>query len=270
MKTLSLAMIVSLGTGLGGCFWATTKSEGEAMRKDITSLQDRILTKEQALDGQIKQLQQVLDDATKLLRRNSADLGADVDALRNDVRTASGLVTTVNNSINELKLAFEDYRKQTDARLDQIEQRVGQLESGKPSANSSPEDLWRLGSAAFEAARYNEAIDIFKRLTASFPTHDRADDALYFRGQSYTNLKDWEKAIGAYQLLLDKYPTSSLADDGLYFAALAAQELKQCTEARTYVGIIKSKFKTSNVTKQANTLEAQLKKDAKNKSKCVS
>jgi tol-pal system protein YbgF len=266
MKPLSAA-VPALAL-LGGCFWATTKSEGQALRKDVTALQAKLATKEQSLDEQIAQLKKVLDDSAKLLKRNSADLGLEVEQLRADVRTANGLVTSVNSSINDLKGAFDAYHKQNDARLDAIEQRLAQLESGKPAPNSSPEDLWRLGSAAFEAAKYNDAIEIFKRLTTSYPSHERADDALYFRGQAYTNLKDWEKAIGIYQQLVDKYPDGSFTDDGLYFAALAAQQLKQCTEARTYLGIIKSKYPKSNVAKQASDLDAALKKDAKNKAKC--
>ncbi|HWU87764.1 MAG TPA: tetratricopeptide repeat protein [Kofleriaceae bacterium] len=253
---------------LGGCFWATTKSEGQALRKDVTVLQQQLSTKQQALDEQIDQLKKVLDDATKLLKRNSADLGLEVEQLRTSVREATGLSTTVTGQINDLRLAFEAYKKANDARLDAIEQRLAQLESGKPSSTSSADDLWRLGSAAFEAGRYNDAIDIFKRLTQTYPTHERADDALYFRGQAYTNLKDWEKAIAIYQQLVDKYPDSPFADDGLYFAALAAQQLKQCTEARTYLSIIKSKYPKSNVAKQAAELDAVLKKDAKNKAKC--
>src|SRR5690606_29797433 len=123
---------------------------------------------------------------------------------------------------------------------------------------------------AFQASRYNEAIEIYKRLVQSFPTHERADDAAYFRGQSYTNLKDWDRAIAAYQILFNKYPDSPLADDGLYFAALAAQSLKNCTEARAYLGQIKQKYPKSNVIKQANSLEAALKKVAKNKAQCSS
>jgi len=261
---------VALAASLGGCFWATTKSEGQAMRKDITGLQGRIDSKEKELDTQIKQLQTVIDDATKILKRNSADLGADVDSLRTDIRQANGLVTAINNNINEIKTAFDKYRKDNDARLDGLEQRLAQLESGKPSANSGPDDLWKLGTQAFEAARYNDALDIYKRLVQTWPTHAKADDAQYFRGQAYTNLKDWDKAIAAYQQLVEKYPDSELADDGLYFAALAAQQLKNCTEARTYLGILKAKYAKSNVAKQATDLEAQLKKDAKNKSKCSS
>jgi TolA-binding protein len=267
-ELLAAALVATLASG--GCFWTTTKSEGQSMRKDITTLQGRVDTKEKELDTQIKQLQTVLDEATKILKRNSADIGADVEALRTDVRQANGLVTAINNSINELKVGFDKYRTDTTARLDSLEQRLGQLESGKPSANSGPDDLWKLGTTAFEAARYNEAIDIYKRLVQTFPTHVRADDAQYFRGQSYSKLKDWDNAIGAYQQLVQKYPDSDLADDGMYFAAIAAQSLKNCTEARTYLGIIKAKYPKSNVAKDSSGLDAQIKKDAKNKAKCTS
>lgn len=260
------ALLVS--TFGSGCFWVTTKHEGDQLRTDLTHVQGRLDAKEKTLDDQIAQLQKVLEDATKVLKRNSADIGADVDSLRNDVRTANGLVTTVGNSINELKQSFDTYRKGNDARMDAIEQRVIQIESGKATASSSPEELWKLGTAAFEAARYNDAIDIFKRLSQTYPTHERADDAVYFRGQAYSNLKDWDHAIGVYQQLYDKYPDSALADDGLYFAAIAAGQLKNCTEARTYLGLIKQKYPKSNVTKQADQLDKTIKKDLKNKAKC--
>jgi TolA-binding protein len=263
--TLPALVLSLLGSG---CFWVTTKSEGEQLRKELTLVRGRLDAKEKTLDEQIAQLQKVLEDATRVLKRNSADLGADVDALRAEVRTANGLVTSVNNSINELKQAFDTYRKGNDARADALEQRVVQIESGKPTASSSPEELWKLGSAAFEAARYNDASDVFKRLSQSYPTHERADDAVYFRGQAYTNLKDWDHAIGVYQQLYEKYPASSFADDGLYFAAVAAQQLKNCTEARTYLSLVKQKYPKSNVSKQVDELDKAIKKDVKNKTKC--
>jgi len=263
VKIIAFAPLV-----LTGCFWVTTKSEGETLRHDVDSLNTRISSKEKALDDQVKQLQSVIDEATKVLKRNNADIGADVDQLRTDVRTANGLATSMNNSMNELKLAFDKYQKDNDTRLDSLEARIGQLESGKPSANSSPDDLWRLGSQAFDAGRYADAIEIYKRLAQSFPTHEKAPNARYFEGQSYSNLKDWDHAIGAYQQLVEKYPQSDLADDGLYLAAQAAQQLKTCAEARAYLGIIKQKYPKSNVLKQANELDRQLAKDEKNKAKC--
>ena len=79
--TLAFAPLI-----LTGCFWVTTKSEGESLRHDVDSLNTRISTKEKALDDQVKQLQAVIDEATKVLKRNNADIGADVDQLRTDVQ----------------------------------------------------------------------------------------------------------------------------------------------------------------------------------------
>ena len=78
---LKLATVLAAAT-LGGCFWTTTKSEGQALRRDVTSLQTRIDSKEKELDTQIKQLNTVLEEASKVLKRNTADIGADVGPVR--------------------------------------------------------------------------------------------------------------------------------------------------------------------------------------------
>lgn len=264
MKTLLFVL------PLTGCFWATTKSEGEVLRKDVTSLQTRLDAKEKELETQIQRLQGVLDEATRILKRNSADIGAEVERLSSDVRTANGLANEIKTGITDLRTAFDAYRKATDTRLDGLEQRLAQLESGKPAANSTAEDLWRLGTTAYQASKYHDAIEAYRRLAASYPTHERADDALYFRGQAHGKLLEWEKAIGVYQTLNQKFPDGELTDDGLYFAAIAAQQLKLCSEGRAYLEAIKKKFPRSNVAKDAATLEATLKKDARNKAKCTS
>jgi tol-pal system protein YbgF len=266
-KTLAAVLLAST---LGGCFFFTTKSEGESLRRDVTTLQDRLNTKEKVLDDQIGALKSATEEATKVLKRNSADLGADVESLRNEVRESKGISQQVLAQMDALKSAVDAYRKTNDAALAAVDARVQQLESGKPSATSSPDDLWRLGKQAFEDKRYTDAIDIFKRLVSQYPTSPHAAEAQYFRGLSYTNVKDWDHAIGAYQQLVDKYADSDLADDGLYFSAQAAQELHNCTEARAYLGVIKQKYPRSNVSKQADQLDATLKKDQKNKAKCSS
>ncbi len=257
-------------TGLSGCFFFTSKGDGEEMRRDITTLQDRLNTKEKTLDEQIAALKAATEEATKVLKRNSADLGADVDSLRNDVREGKGSVEQVLAELAKLQNAIDAYRKTTDARLDGEEARLTQAETGKPNPKASDDDMWRLGKQAFEGQRYTDAVDIFKQLITTYPTSAHASEAQYFRGMSYYNLKDWDHAIGAYQQLVDKYPTSDLADDGLYFSALAAQELHNCTEARAYLGVIKQKYPKSNVGKQADQLDATLKQNQKNKTKCSS
>lgn len=259
-KSIAAVVFATVCASAGsGCFWVTTKSEGGTMRKDIKSLDGRLATKEQALDAQVEQLKKVIEDATKILKRNSADLGADVEALRHDVQIATGLVTSVNNSVAELRASMDAFKRDSEGRLSALEQRLATIESGKPTANSSADELWKLGSTAFENQRYNEAIDVYKRLVQTFPTHERADDAQYFRAQSLNNMKQFDDAIREYQRLFEKYPDSSLADDGLYFAALAAESLKNCTEARTYLSLVKSKFPKSNVSKLTDEADKRIK-----------
>ena len=260
----SLLIVVQLGTT--GCFWVTTKSEGDGLRRDVHAMQVRLETKETSLAARISELQRVFVDASHLLSRNSADLGTSIAGLRSEIRETARMTGVVSAGVTDLEQGVSAMR----TRIDRIEVRIAQVESGKPSGRSSPEELWTLASQAFEVKRYREAISIFERLAETFPTHVRADDAMYFRGQAFGHLAEWNRAIAAYQRLRTMHPDSTLADDGLYFAALAAKELRNCAEARTYLAILRSKYSKTNVSKEAQKLDAQIKKDAKKKSLCSS
>jgi tol-pal system protein YbgF len=250
-----------------GCFWATTKSEGKALRKDVDSLDARVAKKEGDLDGKVEQLKAVLDEATKLLKRNSAGLGADVQAMQDEQRVLRGLVTAAKTYADEIKSAVDSH---TD-RLTLLEQRIAALE-GKAATPppASADELWNQGRTAFEAGRHEEAREVFQRLAVQFPQHERADDAQYFRGESHYGQKDYEAAIREYQKVFDKYADSALADDALFRAGEAAQLLKNCTEARAYFGLLRQKYPKSTLVKKAGDKDKDIKADAKNKAKCAS
>ena len=276
--SLTATIFMLLGTSLSGCFWATTKSEGDALRRDVNSLDTRLATKEGELNGQIGELKKVLDDATVVLKRNSANLGADVDQLRDDIRKATGLVVEVNNGLNEIRATAikpEARLVAIEARLDGIEARTTvaappTTSTGTAGAPPSAESLWNDGRTAFEAGKFDEARDAFKKLVVLFPTSDRADDAQYFRGEAYFKQAQYDNAIREYQHVVDKYPDSSLADDALFRAGEAATTLKNCSEARTYFGLLSQKYPTSNLAKKAAANDKSLKASIKDKTKCNS
>ncbi len=274
-------IVLAAGLGSSGCFWVTTKSEGAALRKDVKQIDERLTTKEQDIDKQVGELQKILDEATKVLKRNSADLGADVDALRNDIRVSTGLVSAAKNMMDDLATQVERYKAANDERLGVIEARLATLEGGgkpagtgttgtNPVAGLNPDDLWTQGTDAFKAGKWDEARDAYKKLAVGFTTHDRADDAQYFRGEAYFQQQDWDSAIREFQKVYDKFASSSLADDALYRAAEAAAKLKNCSEGRAYLALLRQKYPSSNVFKRAETMDKDLKAAAKNKSKCTS
>src|SRR5690349_19750063 len=122
---IRITIAAALAVALAGCTAVTTKHEGQLMRKDIDELKLRVDANEQTLDDQIAELKRVLDESAKVLKRNSADLGADVDKLRDDIRNATGLVTSVQTEINEL-------RKQA-GKVGDLESRLAALEAKAPN-----------------------------------------------------------------------------------------------------------------------------------------
>ncbi len=261
MRTPALLAALVL---LPGCFWTTTKSEGKAMRSDIDKLSARVDSKESELQSKIAELQTALDEAAKLLKRNSADLGADVAAMRDELRAATGLAasTVADNT------AVREALAKVEARLVVLETKIGTPTAPAITADS----LWNDGKVAFEATRYEDARTAFAKLLTSFPASERADDAQYFRGEAYYKEAKYEDAIRDYQKVPDKFPSSALADDAIFRSAEAATALKNCTEARAYYGALKQRYGTSSLIKKADENDkvlatAQSKKD---KTKCTS
>src|SRR5690349_20032205 len=83
-----------------GCFWATTKHEGDELRKDVASLQERVGKHEESVDERVKKLDESLDKATKLLARNIADLGTDVDMLGKDRSQLNGQLQDMRRELS--------------------------------------------------------------------------------------------------------------------------------------------------------------------------
>jgi tol-pal system protein YbgF len=248
-----------------GCFWVTTKGEGKQLREDVTSLEQRVTVKEDELTVKVKQLRDVLDDATKVLKRSSADIGADLEQLREDVRKASGLISAINHDVVESRAAIA----KVDSRINDLEQRLAVLEA-KGAAPTTPEEMWSLAKTAFEASRFDESKDLFRKLAQQYPGHERADDAQYFRGEAFYKQSDFDGAIREYQRLIDKYADSSLADDALFRAAEAAFSLKNCSEARAYLGLLKQKYPRSTLIKSADSKDKEIRAAAKDAKKCAS
>jgi TolA-binding protein len=280
MKSLPL-VILAATLGSTGCFWVTTKSEGQSLRRDVKQLDERLTSKESEIGTQVTELQKVLDEATRVLKRNSADLGADVDALRNDIRVSTGLVSAAKNMMDELAAQVEKYRISNDERMTVLEARLAALEGGgRPAgtgttgtaatAGMNPDELWTQGTDAFKASKWDDARDAYKKLAVGFPTHARADDAQYFRGESYFQQQDWDSSIREFQKVYDKFAQSDLADDALFRAAEAASKLKNCSEARAYLSLLKQKYASSSLVKKADTMDKDLKASAKTKTKCTS
>jgi TolA-binding protein len=261
-RTVTWILALALSPVLGGCIWFTTKHEGETLRKDVDKVDAKLAQQEKALP----KLQQVLDEATKLLARNSADLGNQVSSLSDDMKTLNGLVQEAKRLVDEVR----DASNRQDQRLQALEQRIAELETKTVVTQKTAAQLWDEGSAAMKAARFEEARTAFRNLLVKYPGDEKADDAQFQRGEAYFKEKKYQDSLGEYQRVFEKYGDSTLADDAAYKAGEAAEALRWCTDARAYFGLLVQRWPKSDYVTKAKTRDKALKAASGDKKKCQS
>lgn len=254
--------------GPAGCFWVTTKHEGKELRRDVNRIDETLSEQKEGLDQQVTKAKQMLEETTKLLARNSADLGVEVSTLSQELQTLTGLVMETKRYAEQIRAAIT----QRDEQIAELEKRLAALESGKSrEPERSADQLWSEGDSAMKSKSYDTALAAFRTLFVKFPTHSRADDAQYYYAEAMAAKGDLDQAIGHFQRVYDKYSDSPLVDDALFRAGEAAESLRRCSEARAYFALLRQKYPKSKLVRKAAAKDAELKKALRAKSKkCLS
>jgi len=266
MNGFKKLLLAAICVQTSACFWVTTKHEGETLRKDIVRIDKVQSDQGESMGSTVEKLKETLEEASKLLARNSADLGAQFDGLEQENARLTGLVMEAKRLTDNVYTDAQRF----DKRIDELESRLAELE-GKivtPTASQSPDALYDEGMRAFSANDYNKARQIFRKLVIKFPNHGKADDAQYRRGESYYVQQDYKSAVKEYQAVFEKFGSSTLADDALFRAGEASEKLKQCIDARAYFGLLRQRYPKSDKVKAAKKKDATLKKRLKSSKYC--
>lgn len=266
-----------LGLGLAwlaaGC---VTSSQGNAMRERIDNIDGRLKTQETTLEGRVKQLDESIDKATKMLARNSADLGTQVDQFSEEMATFAGRLDLIQRTLdaarNELAAVKQAQAEQA-ARIENIERNLGikAAAPGETPATGPPPDrntLYDGAVAALQAGKLDEAKQKFRLYVQAFPQDEKADNAAYFVGEAFAKQKEYDKAIAEFQRVVDNYPKGDMLDDAFLAAGQAALDGKLCVEAGAYWGELVRRYPTSPLAATAKSKLAYVKKNMRNKNIC--
>jgi len=261
-----LPFIVGALLSQSACFWVTTKHEGQNLRRDLNRVDTIVNQQEKTLGTSVRELKSTLGEASSLLARNSADLGARFEELEKENARLTGLVMEAKRYASQVFTDMQNYEK----RIETLETRLATLEGKAFTAPKSktPETLYIEGMQAMKTKEYGKARSLFKKLNIKFPGHNKADDAQFQRGEAYFAQKNYKNALQEFQAVFDKFPRSSLADDALFRAGESAQKLKWCTDARAYFGVLRQKYPKSDVAGKAKKRGLYLKKNAKKRKVC--
>ena len=240
-----------------GCLM--TASAGDKLRREaqnrdkrLESLEAQANKNQLEVDQKLGELQQVLDRATGVLTRGNADVGAQVDQMRNQLATMEGLV-------DEMRHKFEALDQQMQAQRADIDQQLAKLRSGKEVLDPSqiPADKaghFKLAYDAYAAGEHEKSRALFREYILRYHDDGKAGEAQYWIGASYTTQGKPATALGEYRKVIADFGKSSAVNVSLFGMADAFFRLRACGDAKSAVDALLKRKPEPGLTDRAKKL----------------
>jgi tol-pal system protein YbgF len=274
-KMVRISAALFLSASLSGCFAFVTKEEGKELKAQIDDVRNLSAKNEvkaaelaKELDEQLKRLRQVVDEATKVVTRNSADVGLQVQKLTTDLGQIQGRIDDLQHAEDALTKQFQDYRAASDTKLEQLTNAATVAKN--PPMPETPDALLADADKRLQAQQWTDARREYEAFVNRYPTDPRAARAQYNIGEAYAGEKRFANAIGAYTKVVDNFPKSDVAPDAMYKNGVAFYALKYCGDAKVYFQELLKRYPRTSWKKDAGEQLKKLTRDQKNKAVCAS
>lgn len=271
-KQIVSTLLLCGALGQTGCFAFMTKEEGRELKLQIeelkkTSQQNNAeLTKQ--LEQQLAKLKQLVDEATKVVTRNSADVGQTVQTLQKDLGVLQGKVEDITHTTEAFTKQFQEFRAKSDTQLEKLTTTV--TSSKTPPVPETPDAHFAEAEKRMQATQWADARRLFESFKDRYPNDPRAGKAQFNIGECYFVEKKWANAIGAYTKVVDNFPKSDVVPDAMFKNGKAFKELKYCSDAKVYFQELLKRYPKTNWKSDAADEIKQITKDLKNKTVCES
>src|SRR5688572_19548108 len=165
---LAALILVAASAALAGP-GCVTSGQGQAMRKDIAQLRDRVDTMEKRgaeAEEQMARLRTILDEATSLLSRNNADVGARVQKNEMDLGALAGKIEEARHLVEQV----QKQQAEETARLAALEQGQAKIvDRVAPSMAEDKETLWKQAQERMAGGMREDARRFFRGFIQRFP-----------------------------------------------------------------------------------------------------
>lgn len=259
---------ISFALACGGCLM--TSGDGDEIRAKARESDRRIVQLEQQneqsrrdIDQKLAELQQVLDKATGVLTRGNADVGAQVEQMREQLNAIDGTVAELRHKLETLEQTTATLRTDMDAR--------GPVKGGAVDPSQIPADKtshFQAAYTAYTAGDHERARSLFKEYVTRYRDDAKAGEAQYWIGASYTQQNKPATALGEYRKVIAEFSKSSAVNVALYGMADAFYRLKACTDAKSAIEALIKRKPDTTLLDRAKRLQTEVK--AAGKSYCTS
>jgi tol-pal system protein YbgF len=234
-----------LGVGLlllGGC---VTKSDIQRVQDDVALFKAETARRDSARAAQLAELiqvQQRIMDSLSASRKTVAQLRGD---LQGDLYNIQQQLVQLQELTGQSQQRLSELRTQLEARGEQIASNAADTSRTPTPSAASADQMYEASLAQLRRGSTATARSGLREMLKTYPTSDRAGDALYFIGQSYA-AENTDSAIAYYNQVVQKYPTSSRAGSALYNLGLLAERRKETKKAREAYQRVVQKYPQSD------------------------
>lgn len=89
-----------------------------------------------------------------------------------------------------------------------------------PSSGKNAGQLYGEALSAYRSGNFEKSSSLFSEFAAQFPSHDLADNAVYWKGECFYARNDSQKALKTFEMIPEKYPKGNKVPDSLLKAGL--------------------------------------------------
>lgn len=257
------------GLLLGASAGCMSHQDGAALQRDVARLSGELQQEHDQSARTREQLRQVIERATGLLTRNSADLGAQVEAMQQRLAQLGGSVEQLRKELDDLQRTIGDVQKRVEGRPEGAAAAAG----SSTAATTLPEGADALFALATEKLGAGEATlgrQLLRQFISRFASDGRAAGAQLTLGSSLFAEQKYAAAIQEYRKVVEQYSQSTAVPEALYQIGLSFHQLKYCSDAESFLGELLKRHRASPFADKANTLLKLIHRYRADKRICIS
>ncbi len=226
----------SLGSGLLALWLCLTLSSGciSQMQSDIRANQQRLDSLEADLEAKRKELEETLAEASRVLRRNSADQGLQIEDIQKRLAVLEGDIAELHNESIRSTQAQAQRSLELQRQLTEVARAAGMDVALDPTEiPQSKSAHWEALSKAYRINKYSYTRALGRAFVERYPKDEKADDAQYMIGSSYLKQGQAAAALGEFQKVISTYRKGDALDETLFDMAQAFLQVRSCNDAET-------------------------------------
>ena len=241
--------LCGFSAALSGCFLWTSADQGadltrrleasEAHAQQFDETREQLRGEMETAKTRIGEMETVLVQATRVVTESSADTGAHVEELQQQIAMQDGAIAELQHELQRLQTEFTEQQTDYESRMKKLARRAGvDMPLDDTEVPAGADENFSAAQAAYEARDFSTARALFRAFVTRHHEDARADDSQYFVGQSYLLEDRPATALGELRRVLADFGSGDRVPYALLAMADAFYRLHACTDARTALDAI--------------------------------